>query len=126
MTTEQNDLSMDDRIQLLASADEERLAYFLQQVKTTNLVWSLKNEEGFVMVETEDGDCVMLWPDEIFASQWATDEWSDCEATAVPFTEFVTIWLPSLQQDEIDLAIFPNIEDEGKMLNAAELIELLT
>ena len=53
------ELSMEERVQLLVAPDSERLAYFVGQVKATELVWSLSNEEGFVMVETDDGD----WPD---------------------------------------------------------------
>lgn len=123
---QKNALTMDERVQLLTAPDEVRLDYFLKQIKATSTVWSLKNDEGFVMVETEEGECVMLWPDEEFAAQWAIEEWSDCEATAISFEEFVTTWLPSLQMDSIDLAIFPNIEDEGKMLTAAELTDFLS
>lgn len=120
------ELSVEQRVHLLASADDERMAYFVKQVKTSEQVWSLSNEEGFVMVETDEGDCVMVWPDADFAAQWAVDDWDDCEPVSVPLTEFKTNWLPSLEADNIDIAVFPNIEDEGKLIKANELAEALT
>jgi hypothetical protein len=119
------ELSMDERVQLLVAPDSERLAYFVEQVKATELVWSLSNEEGFVMVETDDGDCVMVWPDAEFASQWAIEDWDDCEPVSVSLETFKTEWLPSLTADKITVAVFPNIEDEGKLSTAQELTELL-
>lgn len=119
------ELSLDQRIQLLASPDDVRLDYFVNSVKENKVVWSLSNEEGFVMVETDDGDCVMVWPDADFAAQWAIDEWDDCEPVEVSLETFQTMWLPSLEQDNITLAVFPNIEDEGKLSSAAELKALL-
>ena len=118
-------LSVEQRVHLLTVSDDERLAYFLEAIKTTQTVWSLSNDEGFVMVETDDGDCVMLWPDEDFAAQWAVDEWDDCQPTQIELGVFQNQWLPSLLQDEIAVAVFPNIEDEGKLLKAAELIAML-
>ncbi|MBU1297125.1 MAG: DUF2750 domain-containing protein [Gammaproteobacteria bacterium] len=119
------ELSMEERVQLLVAPDSERLAYFVEQVKATELVWSLSNEEGFVMVETDDGDCVMVWPDAEFASQWAIEDWDDCEPVSVSLETFKTEWLPSLVADKITVAVFPNIEDEGKLSTAEELAALL-
>ncbi|WP_211084997.1 DUF2750 domain-containing protein [Marinomonas profundi] len=118
------ELSMDERVQLLVAADSERLAYFVEQAKATQLVWSLSNEEGFVMVETDDGDCVMVWPDAEFASQWAVEDWDDCDAVSVSLDTFTNEWLPSLALDNISVAVFPNIEDEGKLSTAQELTAL--
>ena len=119
------ELSLDQRIQLLASPDDVRLEYFVKSVKESKVVWSLSNEDGFVMVETDEGDCVMVWPDADFAAQWAIDEWDDCEPVEVTLETFQSMWLPSLEQDNITLAVFPNIEDEGKLSSAAELKALL-
>jgi hypothetical protein len=119
------ELSMDERVQLLVAPDSERLVYFVEQAKASQLVWSLSNEEGFVMVETDDGDCVMVWPDADFASQWAIEDWDDCEAVSVSLDMFKTEWLPSLALDNITVAVFPNIEDEGKLSTAEELTALL-
>ncbi|MGB0942381.1 MAG: DUF2750 domain-containing protein [Marinomonas sp.] len=120
------ELSVEQRVHLLASADDERMAYFVKQVIASEQVWSLSNEEGFVMVETDEGDCVMVWPDADFAAQWAVDDWDDCEPVSVPLSEFKANWLPSLEADKIDIAVFPNIEDEGKLIKANELAEALT
>jgi len=90
------ELSMDERVQLLVAPDSERLAYFIEQAKANERVWSLSNEEGFVMVETEEGDCVMVWPDAEFARQWAVEDWDDCEPVSVSLEQFKNQWQPSL------------------------------
>lgn len=119
-------LTLDQRIALLASGDEERLTYFTEQAKQHGQIWTLSNEEGFVMVETDDGDCVMVWPDEEFAAQWAVEDWDDCEASVVTLDVFLQQWLPSLEKDNISIAVFPNIEDEGALLAAAQLRDRLS
>ncbi|MCZ2722727.1 DUF2750 domain-containing protein [Marinomonas sp. 15G1-11] len=119
------ELSVDQRVMLLASPDDERLSYFLEQVKSSSQLWSLSNEQGFVMVETDEGDCVMVWPDAEFAAQWAVDDWDDCEPVLIDLATFKSTWLPSLITDEVSIAVFPNIEDEGKLLTATELSEQL-
>ncbi|WP_191602774.1 DUF2750 domain-containing protein [Marinomonas algicola] len=119
------ELSVDQRVMLLASPDEERLTYFIEQVNVSNEVWSLSNDQGFVMVETDEGDCVMVWPDAEFAAQWAVDDWDDCEPVSIDLDTFKSTWLPSLITDEVSIAVFPNIEDEGKLLSAVTLTEKL-
>lgn len=126
MSTDNTTLSMDECVQLLASSDDVRFDYFLKRIQTSDQVWSLSNDEGYVMVETDEGDCVMVWPDAEFAAQWAVDEWDDCEPVSISLDEFKSTWLPSLRADEIDVAVFPNIEDEGKLLTAKDLIEYLS
>ncbi|WCN14365.1 DUF2750 domain-containing protein [Marinomonas mediterranea] len=120
-----NELSTDQRVALLVAPDAERLTYFVEKVKESKEVWSLSNEEGYVMVETDDGDCVMVWPDAEFAAEWAVDEWDDCEPVGIALEEFQSTWIPSLEKDEITLAVFPNIEDEGRLTSASELKVLL-
>ena len=120
------ELSIDERVQLLVAPDSERLAYFVEQAKATELVWSLSDKEGFIMLETDDdGDCVMVWPDEEFAAQWATEDWEDCEPVSVSLDTFKNQWLPNLAADKVTVAVFPNIEDEGKLSTAEELTVLL-
>lgn len=119
------ELSMDERVQLLAAPDNVRLDYFIDQAKETNSIWTLSNGDGFVMVETDEGDCVMVWPDAEFAAQWAVEDWDDCEPVEVDLGTFKTSWLPSLITDNISIAVFPNIEDEGKLSSAEELTTLL-
>ena len=124
--TMSQELSLDQRIQLLASPDDARLDYFINTIKATETVWSLSNEEGFVMVETDEGDCVMVWPDAEFAAQWAVEDWDDCTPIAIELSVFQSTWLPSLQIDAVAIAVFPNIEDEGKLVSAEELVSLLS
>lgn len=119
------ELSIDERVQLLVAPDSERLAYFVEHAKATELVWSLSDKEGFIMLETDDGDCVMVWPDEAFAAQWATEDWEDCEPVSVSLNTFKTEWLPNLMADNVTVAVFPNIEDEGMLSTAEELTALL-
>lgn len=119
-------LTLDERVKLLISSDNERLEYFLSFIKSSQEVWSLHNGEGFVMVEGDESDCIMVWPDSDFAAQWAIDEWSDCKPTAVTLHDFQTNWLPSLDTNNLDIAIFPNIEDEGRIMKAKELLNQLT
>ena len=42
--------------------DEKRLSYLLQQVVSNKRIWILADEHGCMMLNTDDEDCVPVWP----------------------------------------------------------------
>ena len=54
--------------EVLALTDEKRAIYFFDTVKASKQIWILTDEHGCVMLNTEDEDCVPVWPNETFGS----------------------------------------------------------
>jgi len=100
--------------------EEKRLSYLLQQVVSNKSVWILADEHGCVMLNTDDEDCVPVWPNEEFAQRWATDEWQACQAQAIPLAKWYSRWSMGLEDDELALVVFPNQDSQGLVLYPEE------
>jgi len=87
--------------------DEKRFSYLLKQIVTNQEVWLLTDEHGCMMLNTEDEDCVPVWPNQEFAQRWATGEWQDCNATAVSLSTWYSRWSLGLADDELSVVAFP-------------------
>jgi len=105
--------------------EEKRLSYLLQQVVINKEIWILADEHGCVMLNTDDEDCVPVWPNEEFAQRWATDEWKDCKAEAISLSKWYSHWITGLADDELALVTFPNQNNEGFVLFPDEFEEAL-
>lgn len=105
--------------------EEKRLSYLLQQVISNQEIWILADEHGCVMLNTEDEDCVPVWPNEEFAQRWATEEWQHCKAEAISLNKWYSRWSTGLADDELALVTFPNQDNQGLVLFPEELEEAL-
>jgi len=105
--------------------EEKRLSYLLQQVVSNKEIWILADEHGCVMLNTEDEDCVPVWPNEEFAQRWATDEWQHCKAEAIALSKWYSHWSTGLFDDELALVTFPNQDNQGLVLFPEEFEEAL-
>jgi hypothetical protein len=65
------------------------------------------------MLNTDDEDCVPIWPHEVFATAWATDEWEGCKAQRISLKKWYDDWTFGLMDDDLAIVVFPNEDDEG-------------
>lgn len=102
-------------------AQDKRLKYLLKQMVEQQAVWILTDEHGAVMLTTEDEDCIPVWPHEEFASQWATGEWNGFEAKSISLKDWQTKWTYGLEDDELAVVVFPLPDEDGILMDPAEL-----
>lgn len=107
--------------QLLQMDDEKRATYFVKEVVKNNQLWILTDEHGCVMLNTEDEDCVPVWPNEAFAQAWATDEWRDCQPEAISLNKWFSRWSHGLMDDELAVVVFPSQQEQGLVYFPDEL-----
>ncbi|MFT4937962.1 MAG: hypothetical protein ACI88A_000984 [Paraglaciecola sp.] len=100
---------------------EQRLAYLLKEVVTNNEIWILTDQDGCVMLNTDDEDCAPVWPNQEFAQAWATGEWAECKAEAISLNKWHSRWTSGLEQDDVAIAVFPNLNEEGLVISSQEL-----
>ncbi|MDV7102977.1 DUF2750 domain-containing protein [Vibrio sp. TH_r3] len=95
---------------------EQRLKYCIKEIATNRQVWILTDEHGCVMLNTEDEDCVPVWPSQAFAAEWSTGEWENCVAESISVAKWHSRWTHGLADDELAIVVFPNIDQEGVVL----------
>jgi len=100
---------------------DQRLNFFFNQVRERQQIWILTDEHGAVMLTTEDEDCIPVWPNQALAQSWATGDWQGFEPKAISLADWRKKWTTGLEDDEIAIAVLPMSEDDGLILDPAEL-----
>ncbi|EGR2126579.1 DUF2750 domain-containing protein [Vibrio cholerae] len=95
---------------------EQRFNYCLKEIVANQQVWILKDEHGCVMLNTEEEECVPVWPHREFAQAWATGEWAECEPESIGLSKWFSRWTQGLEQDDLSVVVFPNDNEEGVIL----------
>ena len=95
---------------------EKRYQYLLQEIAKHNAIWILVDDDGCVMLRSDDEDCVPIWPSREFAEYWATLDWSNCKALEVSVNDWKKKWTDGLIADDIQIAIFPNPDEAGLVI----------
>lgn len=106
---------------IITYSDTKRAEYFFNETVKNNLLWILTDEHGCVMLNTDDEDCVPVWPNEAFAQAWATDEWQACKAESISLNKWFSRWSQGLADDELALVVFPSQDEQGLIYYPDEL-----
>ena len=106
-----------ERIATIEKFDEQkRFNYLLEEVIKHREIWLLVDEHGCMMLNTDDEDCVPVWPNKEFAENWITDDWQACKAEAISLNKWQSRWTQGLAEDELSIVVFPNQAEEGLVL----------
>ncbi|AEE21648.1 hypothetical protein Glaag_0685 [Glaciecola sp. 4H-3-7+YE-5] len=114
-------LSQDNIAKIERYTPEERLRYLVKEVVSHKQIWILTDEDGCVMLNSEDEDCAPVWPNQEFAQSWATGEWQDCKPKAISLEKWYASWTQGLEEDDVFIAVFPNQDEEGLIISPQEL-----
>lgn len=107
--------------QILQMDDAQRATYFLKEVVENSQLWILTDEHGCVMLNTEEEDCVPVWPNQEFAEAWATEEWQECKPEAIGLNKWFSRWSSGLADDELAVVVFPSQSEQGLVYYPDEL-----
>ena len=100
---------------------DQRFQYFIREVIKNNHVWILTDEHGCMMLNSEDEDCVPVWPNQEFANTWATGDWQLCKPEAIDLDIWLTRWTQGLEDDQLSVVVFPDHNEEGVVLYPTDL-----
>ena len=82
-----------ERREVAGQSAEQRYQYFIDRAVESGQVWSLRSDDGWVEVSSEDGEpCMPVWPHPDFAAEWATDGWADCQPAAIDLDAWLSRW----------------------------------
>ncbi len=105
--------------------EEQLYAYFISEVVSEGQIWILVDEYGSVMLNTEDEDCVPVWPSIEMAQTWATAEWDNCKAEAISLDKWHKRWTGGLEEDGFAVVICPLEDREGLVIDPEDLDKAL-
>ena len=108
---------------LLEVNAEKRLSATIDSIITNEQVWILKDEDGCVMLTSDEEDGVPVWPDKALATLWATDEWDHCEPLSISLQDWMQKWTPGLLQDGLVVMVCPVPAEEGEVIEPDVLAE---
>lgn len=92
----------------------ERYSYFVRRVADREELWTLRNDEGFVLYADDDRrELVPVWPDRRFAETCAGSSWDDCEPFKIDLDRWLAAWTPGLETEGRAVAVFPLPSDQG-------------
>ncbi|MEH6575742.1 MAG: DUF2750 domain-containing protein [Amphritea sp.] len=100
---------------------EQRFKYLIKEAVSNGEIWVLSDEQGSVMLNTDDEDCVPVWPNKEFAQAWATGDWEGCKAESISLKNWHDRWTPGLEDDEFAVVVFPNENQDGLVVSPADL-----
>lgn len=94
----------------------ERFNLFFKKTAESKKIWLLIDEHGSVLLNTDDEECVPVWPTQEHALQWATEEWEGFTAESISITKWKSRWTRGLELDDLSIVVFPDPEGEGVVL----------
>lgn len=112
--------------QLAQMSDQQRFEHFVEQSVHNQEIWLLTDEHGCVMLNTEDEDCVPVWPSQEAAEAWATDDWNECQAEPIALKTWQMRWTDGLEDDGFYVVVCPVEQQEGLVVDPQDLAKELT
>ena len=113
-----NQKELDSVIRLDAT---KRYNYFIKKVVDREVCYALF-DDGWVIVSTSDNDIVFpLWPLQEYVEICKSGEWESAEIVAIPLDELMNQLLPSLERDNVSVAIFYTPENKGVVVSCIQL-----
>lgn len=108
---------------LLSQPAEQRYNYLINQIKQNEKLWTLADDVGAVMFNSEHDDCIAVWSEEALATLWCTDDWAHCKAVPISKDKWVKDWVPGLEKDEVTVLVMPDLNDEGLVIEPWEIAQ---
>ena len=102
---------------------------FVENIQESGQVWSLKSEDGWVVVDSaefEDSEVMPFWSEEAYARELCVGEWAHFKPERISFEEFVEDWLAGMDEDGILVGPNWNAELDGLEIEPIEILKQLT
>ncbi|ENH7112780.1 DUF2750 domain-containing protein [Vibrio fluvialis] len=106
---------------------QANLELFIKESQENNLVWGLRNEEGWLSCEStefEDSEVMPFWSSKEDAQLHNVEEWADFEVLKIPLDIFVEDWLITLGEDGVLVGTNWNANLDGKEVEPSELAKM--
>jgi hypothetical protein len=100
----------------------DRYRHFVGRVADWQVVWGLRDEEGWVSAGDDDGNRGFpVWPHPDYAMACATGAWAGNTPAPIAIHVFLERWLANLAEDGERVAVFPTATMRGVFVPALQL-----
>ncbi|MFC3096061.1 DUF2750 domain-containing protein [Alteromonas sediminis] len=97
------------------------------QMREKDAIWILKDDDGCVMLTTDEEDGVPVWSSQEQAVAWTSDDWSHCEPLSINVETWLKKWTVGLMQDQLVIMLNPSeFQEEGVVTSPEAFAEALT
>lgn len=110
---------------LLSLNNEERLAHAIDKIADWEEVWSICDDQGWLVQASENRQYISLWPHPRFVEDAVTRYFPAYRAEEIDFELLLDQWLPLLKQENISIAVLPDQHWQSVLLPAAEFEQRL-
>src|SRR5579884_1598964 len=101
----------------------KRYSHFVKQVADWEQVWSLRNVDGWVTSEDDNGRRTLpVWPHPRYAEACASNEWSGTAPASIVLTDWIEKWLPGMRADGLHVAVFPVSPEKSVVVSPDRLL----
>ena len=105
-----------------------RFQHFVSKVADWEQLWTVKSDEGWLVPVAPEGfEYFPVWTHPEYAQKITDLNFPGLKAEEISLQEFLSHWLPLLQDDDVKVAVFPNREWTFWCIEAddlmAELVE---
>src|SRR5690606_9165911 len=114
------ELSAEQRADILALDADERFDYFVTMVRETGEMWSLADQDEWLVLRADDEEFLPLWPHPDLATDWAGEQ-ETAKPKAIPLAVWLERWAPGMEADGLMVAVCPGDDPNGVVVTAADL-----
>ena len=101
---------------------ERRYNYAIKRFADQEKVWSLRNEDGWVLAADDEGnEIVPVWPHFLYAAQSALGDWANTVPQAIDLDAWLEKWLPGMIRDKRKVCVFPVPSGQGVVVSPERL-----
>ena len=100
-----------------------RFQHFVSKVADWEQLWTVKSDEGWLVPVAPEGfEYFPVWPHPDYAQKITDLNFPGHKAEEISLQEFLSHWLPFLQDDDVKVAVFPNREWTFWCIEAGDLM----
>lgn len=99
---------------------------FIDEADEFEVVWNLKNNEGFAICESnefDDAQVMPFWSNEKEALAACCDDWSDYSPNPIRIDDFIDAWLHGMDDDGLYVGVNWDEELDGAEIEPVILID---
>jgi hypothetical protein len=111
-----NKISKEEQEWALNQPNLKRYEYFIQKIIEYNEVIALFNDGWAVQGDNHNHFYFPLWPNEVFATKFTTDNWSKYKATKISLHDFIQDYIPKYVEKGIKFSIFPTFSHRSMII----------
>lgn len=103
------------------SSAPKRYEYFIKKVADFEEIWGLFSEGWAIVGDSEGNIKIPFWPKKEFAEICAAGIWRLYVPKSIPLEDFMSKWLPGMEKDNREAAVFYTNNDVGVSVDVKRL-----